>query len=108
MPQLAQIQKEYKEKPVQLLSVNAINREGKVASDKEHFNITYPVLLGRGTRVILDYNLVSLPKIVIIDQTGNVVFSQSRASKKKMNEIVDNLLQSLGGDKQAEEKKKNN
>ena len=101
LPQLAEIQSKYKDKPVQLLSINAINREGKVAADKEHFKINYPVLLGRGTKVILDYNLVSLPKIMIIDHKGTIAFSASNASKSKMIDVVDTLLNEFSGEKES-------
>jgi len=77
---------------VQILSVNPINREGKVESDAKRYKLPFPVLVGRDTDIVKDYRIKSLPRIIIIDIKGQVAFYEKFAPAEEIQEILDSLL----------------
>ena len=84
---------EYQGKPVQILSVNAINPAGRVEADAAMFEVPFPVLVGRETSIITDYGLSRLPQILIIDFEGNVVLSERYVEYETIVESIDTLIQ---------------
>ena len=77
---------------MQILSVNPINREGKVESDAKRYKLPFPVLVGRDTDIVKDYRIKSLPRIIIIDIKGQVAFYEKFAPAEEIQEILDSLL----------------
>ena len=82
----------YKDKPVQILTINPINREGNVEADAKRFRLPFPVLFGAKSKIVIDYNLVKLPMLMIVGMDGKVVFYDRFASDEEIKEIIDPLL----------------
>ena len=72
--------------------MNAINRSGKVASDAKRFKIAYPVLVGRGSDIVKNYKIKSLPRLVIIDMEGKVALYKKFAKAEEIKTVLDTLL----------------
>ena len=75
-----------------MLSINPIDREGKIKSEITRYKIPYPVLIGRASRVIADYGIKDLPHLFIIDKEGKIVFQGKFLESEKMEEILNPLV----------------
>ena len=91
-PHLFDIFEEYKEREVQLLSVNLINRKGKVESEARRYKLPFPVLIGRDSEIIRDYKVDTLPRLIIIDKTGAVALDEKFAPAEEIRQTIDALL----------------
>ena len=81
-----------KEKPIQILSINPINRHGKVESDAKRFKLPYPVLVGRNSDIVKDYGVKSLPRLIIIDKEGKIASFEKYLKAEDIQKILDPLL----------------
>ena len=84
----------YPKDKVQILSVNTINREGKVESDAKRFGLTFPVLIGRGSKIIDQYNISNLPILIIIDMEGKIVLKEGFVGADLLKKTLDKLIKS--------------
>ena len=92
LPHLEDIYYDYEDRDVQILSINAIDREGKVESDAELFQLLYPVLVGRDSDIVSQYKIRGLPRLFIIDREGKVVLYKKFAPYEDIAEILDARL----------------
>ena len=75
-----------------MLSINPVNRKGNVEADAKRFKLPFPVLSGGKSKIVIDYNLVKLPMLMIVGMDGKVVFYDRFATDEEMKEIIDPLL----------------
>jgi hypothetical protein len=61
---------------VAILSINPIDMSGRVEADAQHFELPFTILVGRDSDVISDYQIVKLPRIIIIRKDGNIAFTE--------------------------------
>ncbi len=94
-PHLLDLYDEYQELPIQILSINPINRNGKVKSDAQRFELPFPVLVGRGSDILKTYVLKGLPRIVIIDAKGKVVAYEKFLEYEDIKKSIDALISQL-------------
>lgn len=92
---MIKIREDYDDRRVQILSVNPINREGKVESDAKRYKLPFPVLVGRDTDIVKDYRIKGLPRIIIIDIKGQLAFYEKFAPAEEIQEILDSLLEEV-------------
>ena len=92
LPHLEDIYYDYEDRDVQILSINVIDREGKVESDAELFQLPYPVLVGRESKIVSDYKIRGLPRLFIIDKGGKVVLYKKFAPYEDIAEVLDARL----------------
>ncbi len=64
-------------------------------ADAKTFRLPFPVLVGRDSKIILDYRLTQLPMLFILDDEGKIRFLDSFASSGKIREIIDPILDKL-------------
>ena len=82
----------YQDSAVQIISINAINREGRVAEEAETFELPFPVCVGRDSNIITNYNIKGLPRLIIIDFEGKIAFYDRFADDVEIKDIIDPLL----------------
>jgi len=73
------------------LSINPINPGGRILSDIRRFDVPFPVLIGRGSRIIRDYQVRALPSIYIIDKTGKIAEGGKFIPFDKMEALIKSL-----------------
>lgn len=91
-PHLLDLFDEYQELPLQIVSINPINRNGKVKSDAQRFELPFPVLVGRGSDIVKSYLLKGLPRIVIVDSKGKVAAYEKFLEYEEIKEYIDDLI----------------
>ena len=94
-PHLKKVAEVYPDSLVQILSVNPINRKGKVEADAKKYKLGYPVLIGRDSDIIKDYKIKALPKVILIDKQGKIILSEKFIPFEKIQEVLKPLLQKL-------------
>ena len=88
---------------MQILSVNPINRQGKVEADAKKYKLPFPVLVGRDTDIVRDYRIKGLPRIIIIDIQGQIAFYEKFAPAEEIQEILDSLLEKVPSESSLQE-----
>jgi hypothetical protein len=83
----------YEGKPVQILTINPVNRKSNVEADAKRFDLPFPVLSGEKTKIIIDFDLRKLPMLMIVGMDGKVLFWDRFASGEEMQEIIDPILE---------------
>jgi hypothetical protein len=49
---------------------------GRVEADARQFELPFTILVGRDSDVISDYQIVKLPRIIIVRKDGNIAFTE--------------------------------
>jgi hypothetical protein len=73
-------------KDITILSINAIDMQGRVESDAKSFDLPYTVLVGRDSDIISLYKIEKLPRILIVRRDGVIAFVDKFASYEKLTE----------------------
>jgi peroxiredoxin len=89
-PPLKRIFKEYP--AVTILSINPIDMAGRIKADAEHYELPYDVLAGRDSEIISDYELIKLPRVIILDRNGVITYTERFAPYEKLNEELQKIL----------------
>lgn len=76
-----------------MLTVNPVNPDGRIKAEIHRMDVPFPVLSGRGSRIIIDYDIRGLPKIVIIDKQGLIVTSAPYIEPEELKATVQKLLE---------------
>lgn len=93
MPYIEKHAKEFRDKGVQVLSVNIGESEFKVNTFIEQYGLTFPVLIDKNKSVSRNsYNVVPLPTTMLIDKNG--VIKQIVTREMSEAEIV-SLMESI-------------
>jgi len=79
---------------VEVLSINPINPAGRVKAESKSWKLPFPVLTARGSRIIMDYQVMSLPRLVIVDKSGKAVFIGEYLSYEELEEKILELMPS--------------
>lgn len=61
---------------------------GRVRADAEHFKLPYEVLVGGDSDIIDTYQIVKLPRIVVIARGGFIAYTAVYAPYEKLKEEV--------------------
>lgn len=75
-----------------ILSINPIDMEGKVASDAEGFKLPYTVLVGRDSDIIESYQIVKLPRLIIVRKDGTIAVTERYLTHERLKEEVQRVL----------------
>lgn len=93
MPDIQSLHEKYADQPVMIYGVN-VWESGNAAAFMLENAFTYGLLL-EGDAVALDYKVSGIPTLYVIDQEGNIAFTQVGSSDElglKLTEIIDGLL----------------
>lgn len=71
-----------------ILSINPIDMEGRVKADAESFELPYDVLIGRHSDVISDYEIIKLPRILIVRKDRTIAVTERYLSYDKLKEAL--------------------
>jgi len=76
IPELVAITSEYKSKGVNTIGINidSPRNRSKVAPFSSSLKINYPVLLDTEGEVMKDFNVVSVPTLLILDEHAKIVY----------------------------------
>ncbi len=77
---------------MKILSVNVVDKPGRIKSDLRNEKLPYPVLIGRKTGISRKYKLRSLPFLYIVDKKGFINTSEKFVKYKDLQEKLDLLL----------------
>lgn len=75
-----------------ILSINPVDMAGRVEADAKYFKLPYYVLIGRGSDIISDYQIVKLPRLLIVARDGKILFTEKYVSYDKVKEELDRAL----------------
>ncbi len=82
----------YDPEKVVILSINVLNKEGRVNAEVKKYKMDYTVLIGRGHKLSQKSKIKKLPHLFIIDQKGIIHTSKRFLKTEKIKVAVDNLL----------------
>jgi len=80
--------KSLNEMGVELLAINVGESENTVSSFVESSRFTFQVLLDKDSNVADHYNLFGVPTYLIINKSGQIVFTGNRFEKEKLKELT--------------------
>ncbi len=92
IPHLLKVQEKYNSENVVILSINVINKKGRVEAEVKKYKMNYTVLVGRGKNLTSEYEIRKLPHLFILDPKGNIHTSKRFLKKEKIMEALDELL----------------
>lgn len=97
LPKLHEIYKDLKEQGLKLFSISIDDERSssKVEPFVKQKGFTFPVLLDPASSVRQKYYATDVPFTVILDKTGNIVYSHQsykKGDELKIREIVESLL----------------
>jgi peroxiredoxin len=73
---------------VELLAINVAESKNKVSKFAENLKLSFQVLLDQDSSVANRYDLLGVPTYVIVNKTGQVVFSGNRFKKARLKELT--------------------
>lgn len=73
MPYMENQYKKFKDKGVEILAVNIDESDFSVSTFVKRHNLTFPILMDRGSVVTELYNIGPIPTTILIDKSGKVV-----------------------------------
>ena len=62
-------------------------------ADAKRFNLPFPVLSGGKSKIVIDYNLTKLPKLIIVGLDGKVIYYDRFATDEEMKEVIDPIFE---------------
>ena len=71
-----------------ILSVNPTDMQGRVEADAKYYKLPYTVLIGRDSEIISDYQIVKLPRILIVRKDGTIAFTEGYVPFEKLQEAL--------------------
>lgn len=71
-----------------ILSVNPIDMQGRVEADAKYYKLPYNVLIGRDSEIISDYQIVKLPRLVIVRKDGTIAFTEGYVTFEKLEDAL--------------------
>jgi hypothetical protein len=74
---------------VAILSVNPIDMAGRVQADAKYYKLPYDVLIGRDSDIISEYQLIKLPRLVIVRTDGKIAFTERYVTYERLKEQID-------------------
>jgi len=77
---------------VAILSINPIDMAGRVQADAKYYKLPYDVLIGRDSDIISEYQIIKLPRLVIIRSDGKIAFTERYVTYEKLKEEIDRAV----------------
>ncbi|MBI4335889.1 MAG: TlpA family protein disulfide reductase, partial [Candidatus Omnitrophica bacterium] len=74
IPELRDLNKEYKDKGLKILAVDIGESQKKVDSFAKQQGIEYTILLDLDNRVANQYGVMGIPTNILIDKEGNIAY----------------------------------
>ena len=92
IPHLQKVQEKYSPDKVVILSINVLDKKGRVAAEVEKYKMNYTVLVGRGENLTSEYKIKKLPHLFILDQKGFIYTSERFLKEDEIIIILDKLI----------------
>lgn len=93
MPYLNNVYKEYKDKGIEILAVNAKEPRILVSPFVEEKNLRFPILLDRTGTTVDQYKILNLPITFFIDEDGVIIEKFSgELTEKKIRSSVERII----------------
>lgn len=65
---------------------------GRVQADAKYYKLPYDVLIGRDSDIISEYQLIKLPRLVIVRTDGKIAFTERYVTYEKLKEEIDRAV----------------
>ena len=92
IPHLLKVQEKYPPDKVVILSINVLDKKGRVEAEVEKYEMNYTVLVGRGKNLTSEYKIKKLPHLFILDQQGVIHTSERFLKEEEIVKVLDELL----------------
>jgi len=63
--------------------------KGRVEADAKYYKLPYTVLIGRDSEIIADYQIVKLPRLLIVRKDGTIAFTGGYVTFEKLQKELD-------------------
>lgn len=67
-----------------ILSVNPLDMQSRVEADAKYYKLPYNVLIGRDSEIMSDYQIVKLPRLLIVRKNGTIAFTEKYVTFEKL------------------------
>ena len=75
-----------------ILSINVLDKKGRVEAEVEKYEMNYTVLVGRGENLTSEYKIKKLPHLFILDQKGVIYTSERFLKEEEIIKVLDKLI----------------
>ncbi len=65
---------------------------GRVQADAKYYKLPYDVLIGRDSDIISEYQIIKLPRLMIIRSDGKIAFTERYVTYEKLKEEIDRAV----------------
>lgn len=65
---------------------------GRVQADAKSYKLPYDVLIGRDSDIISEYEIIKLPRLVIVRSDGKIAFTERYVTYEKLKEEIDRAV----------------
>lgn len=72
--------------------MNTIDKAGRVRSDAEYYKLPYDVLIGVDSDIISEYQIMKLPRLMIVGKDGKIRLTEPFLSYDKLKKEVDRVV----------------
>ncbi len=90
-----EIKKQYKEDELVILSINVLNRKGRVVSEVKKYKMDYTIMVGRGEKLTQTYQIKKLPHLFILDREGIIHTSERYLKEDDIKKRLDDLFSKI-------------
>jgi peroxiredoxin len=92
IPHLLKVKEKYSPDKVVILSINVLDKKGRVEAEVEKYEMNYTVLVGRGENLTSEYKIKKLPHLFILDQKGVIYTSERFLKEEEIIKVLDKLI----------------
>ena len=89
---MLKVQEKYHPDKVIILSINVLDKKGRVEAEVKKYKMNYTVLVGRGENLTSEYEIKKLPHLFILDQRGVIHTSERFLKDEEIMQALDELL----------------
>ncbi len=94
MPELVKVYQKYHEKGLEIVGINLDNERGEVDAFLKEHHVTWPEIFeggGMESRLAIEYGIISVPTMFLVDADGKVV-SRSLRNSADLDRQLEKLL----------------
>ena len=94
---------DYKDKPVNFISVNTRDPRGKVNAEVKRYKIKIPIYYGRGQGINKAFKVAKMPRLILIKEDGTVYKDVVFMKAEQLRAELDGMLAEISTDTDSTE-----
>lgn len=95
-PYLEKFQQAYAGKGFQIWGVSQNDADATVRYARTYGNVTFPQVLDEGLRATVDYDLVSVPTLYLLDSGDKILWQTAGWNREELNRVSQMIAERLG------------